>query len=119
MAKGNPYTQIIGFFIKEESLDQNKKNPLFWSRETKIVKSLMTTYPEFDFWKTLALDFKLNSMAFWKTPDGEKILSLKYKMFKTDIKTNDLAVELFGQKFGEDIEIKKDKNKSVKDFFLT
>lgn len=119
MKRGNRYTEIIGFFIKEESLEQNKKVPYFWAREVKIVKSLLQTYPEQEFWRTLGLDFKLNSMAFWKTQDGEKILSLKYKMFKMDAQPKIQQIEISDQKFGEDIEIKKNKNKSVKDFFLT
>lgn len=119
MAKGNKYTEIIGFFIKEESLERNKKVPYFWAREVKIVKSLLENFPEQEFWQTLGLDFKLNSMAFWKTVDGEKILSLKYKLYKMDSSPKIQEIKLSAEKIGEDIEIKKNKNKSVKDFFLT
>lgn len=115
MARGiNKYTNLINYFIKEEHIKMAKAT--FWSREVKIVKQLMEIYPEEEFWKTLAADFKLNSMAYFKTPDGERLLSLKYKLFKTEVKTNEIAVDLFGEKIGEDIEIKKNKNKSVKDF---
>lgn len=116
MSKGNKYTNVINYFIKEENLKQNQRLPSFWAREVKIVKQLMEIYPEEEFWKTLGADFKLNSMAFFKTPDGEKLLSLKYKMFRMEVKVETIAVDLFGEKVGEDIEIKKNKNKSVKDF---
>lgn len=116
MKKGNKYTNVITYFIKEDSIKLNQRNPSFWAREVKIVKQLMELYPEEDFWKTLSADFKLNSMAFFKTPDGEKLLSLKYQLFRTEVKTEIIAVDLFGEKVGEDIEIKKNKNRSVKDF---
>ena len=115
MARGiNKYTILIKYFIKEDQI--KSAQPTFWGREIKIVKQLMEIYPEEEFWKTLGADFKLNSMAFFKTPDGEKLLSLKYKMFKMDTKVSEIAVDLFGEKIGEDIEIKKNKNKSIKDF---
>ena len=54
--------------------------------------------------------------TFFKTPDGEKLISLKYGLFKSSPKKELTQCELFDQKFGEDIEINKNKNKSIKDF---
>ena len=118
MAKGNKYTRIIELFIKDSKISEIQflGDKTFWPREIKILKSLMSLYPEEDFWYSMAMDFKLNSMAFFKTPDGSKTISQRYGLYKMEVKTEVLSIELFGEKIGEDIEIKQNKNKSIKSF---
>ena len=74
---------------------------IIWPREMKIVKSLLTIFPDEIFWNSLDLGFKLNSLCWLLSDDGRKLLNKEYKKFKLnlperkkyDIKENNIAFE--------------------------
>ena len=71
--------EIVEFFIKPETLALVKSDQSFWAREIKILKSLMINYPEQSFWQSLGMDFKLNSMAFFRTEKGFLVCNSDYQ----------------------------------------
>lgn len=74
---------------------------IIWPREMKIVKSLLTIFPDEFFWDSLDLGFKLNSLCWLLSDDGRKLLNKEYKKFKLElpeqknyqIKENNIAFE--------------------------
>jgi len=74
---------------------------VIWPREMKIVKSLLTIFPDEFFWGSLDLGFKLNSLCWLLSDDGRKLLNKEYKKFKLElpeqknyqIKENNIAFE--------------------------
>lgn len=52
----------------------------FWAREMKILYALAKTY-SWDFLEFLVIDFKLNSLAFFKTKKGQEILKKEKTRF--------------------------------------
>lgn len=67
----------------------------------KMVKSLFKIFPNEDFWNTLELNFKLNSLCWFLSDDGRKFLNIEYKKFnlnlpevkKFQIENNNIAFE--------------------------
>ena len=67
----------------------------------KIVKSLLTIFPDEIFWNSLDLGFKLNSLCWLLSDDGRRLLNKEYKKFKLnlpiqkeyEIKENNIAFE--------------------------
>lgn len=59
---GNFYKLIVQKFCKQ---------PVSWGREMKLCKEIATLYPFLD---EVELDFKLNSLAWFKTPKGKAVL---------------------------------------------
>lgn len=55
---------------------------IVWPREMKIVKSLYEIFPNDEFWVSLDLKFKLNSLCWFLSDDGRKFLNTEYKKFK-------------------------------------
>jgi len=55
---------------------------IVWPREMKIINSLLKIFPNDDFWLSLDLKFKLNSLCWFLSDDGRKFLNLEYKKFK-------------------------------------
>jgi hypothetical protein len=92
-------------------MNQNKKdfvkkflknvNSINWAREMSIVKKLWTIFPNQDFWHSLELSFKLNSLCWFLSDDGRSFLNKEYKKFnlelpetkKFEIKNNNIAFE--------------------------
>jgi hypothetical protein len=105
-------TGIIGKLIKQEHLD---KKTISWGREIKVLNKLKKQYKELEFWDSLDLGFKLNSLCYFLSADGKKLIFQKYQKFKLDI---DLAREtnydLESEKVGENIKVSKPK--SLMDF---
>ena len=62
------------------------KNPTItnWPRELKLANELLT-YCDLQFWADLDLDFKLNSLAFFLTEDGKRILRIEYNKKNIDL----------------------------------
>lgn len=81
-------------FLKETS-------NIIWPREMKMVKSLFKIFPNENFWSSLELNFKLNSLCWFLSDDGRKFLNKEYKKFKLDlpeakkfqIENNNIALE--------------------------
>lgn len=59
--------EIIKLFIK----DPKQVN---WGQEISVCKKLFKSYPDLEFWKQIKLDFKLNSLAWFLTPQGKEFL---------------------------------------------
>jgi hypothetical protein len=89
-------------FVKQSS-------SLVWPREMKIVNSLFKLFPNEQFWNSLELKFKLNSLCWFLSDDGRKYLNIEYKKFQFEpakpevfeIKKNNIAFE---GKIGETVE---------------
>lgn len=89
----NKYQFIIWKFVKPENVN--------WPREMKVAKELFNIYPDLEFWNNLRLNFKLNSLVWFKTFDGKKYLSNEKTMTKSN------KVEILDEKIGKDEEVKK------------
>jgi hypothetical protein len=86
--------EFIKKFIKDSS-------SIVWPKEMKMVKSLLEIFPNKDFWNSLELKFKLNSLCWFLSDDGRKFLNQQYKKFnlnlpeakKFEIDNNNIAFE--------------------------
>jgi hypothetical protein len=85
-------------FIKKFIKDHSN---LIWPKEMKMVKLLFQIFPNEDFWNSLELSFKLNSLCWFLSDDGRKFLNQEYKKFnlelpetkKFEIENNNIAFE--------------------------
>jgi hypothetical protein len=95
------YLSIINRLIKTEILE-SKPDGKFWAREVKILKSLYSFYPNNQFWESVNLSFKLNSLAWFRTPDGQKNIREQFFIFK---KQNTIKEDqiILPTKIGEDL----------------
>lgn len=59
-----------------------KDASLVWPREMKMVNSLFKIFPNDGFWSSLELKFQLNSLCWFFSDEGRKLLNLEYKKFK-------------------------------------
>jgi hypothetical protein len=74
---------------------------IIWPKELKIVNSLFKIFPNEEFWKSLELNFKLNSLCWFLSDDGRKLLNREYKKFnlnlpevqKFEVDNNNIAFE--------------------------
>lgn len=82
--------------------------------EIFMAKQLLVQYPSEEFWKTFTLPFKLNSLAFLKSPRGEEIVKKKYSEFKFEI-PEVVQHNMGTEKIGEDMQIVT-KPKTIHDF---
>ena len=97
--KTAPFTNLNKKDFVKKLLKDNTH--IIWPREMKIVKSLITIFPDEVFWNTLDLGFKLNSLCWLLSDDGRKLLNKEYKKFKLNlleqkkynIKENNIAFE--------------------------
>ena len=65
-------------FLKESS-------NVIWPREMKMVKLLFEIVNDEQFWNSLELKFKLNSLCWFLSDDGRKFLNKEYKKFKLEL----------------------------------
>jgi hypothetical protein len=94
--------EFILKFVKQDA-------SLVWSREMKMVNSLFKIFPNDEFWNSLELKFKLNSLCWFLSDDGRKFLNTEYKKFQFqpekpevfDLKKNNIA---FQGKIGETVQ---------------
>lgn len=63
---------------------KNTEN-IIWPKEMKMVKSLFQIFPNQEFWNSLNLNFKLNSLCWFLSDDGRKFLNQEYKKFKLEL----------------------------------
>ena len=68
---------VIARLLKPEIL----REPGAWPREMKIMNELASIYQSDSFWKRSELDFSLNSLAYFKTPNGAEALSNLWTVF--------------------------------------
>jgi len=69
-------------FIKKFLKDNNN---ILWAKEMKMVKNLFKIFPNEEFWKSLKLNFKLNSLCWFFSDEGRKFLNKEYKKFNLDL----------------------------------
>ncbi len=82
--------------------------------ETFNAQKLLQQFPDETFWMQFSLPFKLNSLAFLQSDNGQEILKKKYAEFKFEIPetpTHNIGTE----KIGEDMETTS-KPKSIHEF---
>ena len=70
--------EFIKGLIKEGST-------IIWPKEMKMAKTLLQIFPNEDFWNSLKLNFKLNSLCWLLSDDGRKFLNTEYKKFNLDL----------------------------------
>ena len=69
---------FIKKFIKEGS-------HIIWPKEMKMAKILFKIFPNEDFWNSLQINFKLNSLCWLLSDDGRKFLNTEFKKFKLEL----------------------------------
>jgi hypothetical protein len=70
--------EFIKGLIKEGST-------IIWPKEMRMAKTLLQIFPNEDFWSSLKLNFKLNSLCWLLSDDGRKFLNTEYKKFNLDL----------------------------------
>ena len=70
--------EFIKGLIKEGST-------IIWPKEMRMAKILLQIFPNEDFWSSLKLNFKLNSLCWLLSDDGRKFLNTEYKKFNLNL----------------------------------
>jgi len=70
--------EFIKRLIKEGST-------IVWPKEMNMAKTLLQIFPNEDFWNSLKLNFKLNSLCWLLSDDGRKLLNTEYKKFNLNL----------------------------------
>lgn len=88
---------------KKDFVKKFTKDPktVSWPKEMSIVKKLWKIFPDENFWNSLNLKFKLNSLCWFLSDDGRKFLNQEYKKFnlnlpetkKFEIENNNIAFD--------------------------
>lgn len=99
---------------KRELAERLLKKPINWPREMNIANKLFEELDDVEFWKSVSLDFKLNSLAYFLTGDGRKVVENKQRAIKFEMPERE-TYTLEDEKVGEDKVILK-KPKSLKEF---
>lgn len=60
-------------------------NTIIWPKEMKMVNRLFKIFPDENFWSTLRLNFKLNSLCWFFSDAGREFLNKEYKKFNLDL----------------------------------
>jgi hypothetical protein len=81
--KNAPFTNLnkkefIKGLLKEGST-------IVWPKEMKMAKTLLQIFPNENFWNSLKLNFKLNSLCWLLSDDGRKFLNTEYKKFNLNL----------------------------------
>ena len=97
--KKNKYQIFVERYLKEP---KSLKVP-GWRREVAIAKKLFDKFKDDNFFTSLKLDFKLNSLAWFLTKDGLKFLHKKQSLFRLALPkkreyTYELGDEILGPK---------------------
>ena len=90
-----------------------KNKGAFYAREMKMFEALLKKYPKQDFWEKVAFPQKPESLSFFASDFGKKILKEKYNEF--NYKIPEAETFSLGEKQGEDKDIQI-KPKTIKDF---
>lgn len=82
-----------------------------WPKEIKIATKLLSLYPEFEFWQSAELNFKMESLCYFLGEKGLNQLKFFYLKFKYRLPDKDKP-EPFKEKIGDDFS-----QKEIKKFF--
>jgi len=85
----------------------------FWTREYKVLKSLMSEYPDENFWQKVKFNMGWDSICILQTEYGKSLLTKKYKEFHYKIPRYK-KIKLT-EKLGDDIIVHK-KQKTIRGF---
>lgn len=96
---------IISKFLKNiETLD--------WGKEMRVASTILKKYPDKEFWRYFTLSYKLNSLFYFFSENGKKVLLENYG--KKFLKTEKRDFNISSEKIGEDRILEKPK--SIRDF---
>ena len=70
--------EFIKRFLKEDV-------KIIWPKEMKMANLLFNIFPKKEFWGSLELNFKLNSLCWLLSDDGRKFLNKEYKKFNLNL----------------------------------
>lgn len=72
---------------KKEFVKKYLKNSssVVWPKEMKILNTLLKIFPNESFWLNLEIGFKLNSLCWFLSDDGRKLLNKEYKKFNLEL----------------------------------
>lgn len=85
----------------------------FWAREFKILNDLMNLFPSESFWNLINFKEKKDSLIFYKSEHGIKVLKTLYNEYNYQPRVTP-KIKL-GEKFGED-KIISSNRKTIKNF---
>lgn len=94
-------------------IPKDKRRP-FWAREMKLLNSLIEQFPKESFWKTLSFNKKYDSLAYFISEYGKKILKKRFNEY--NYKIPKAPIIKLGEKEGQDKKIKRNKI-TIRDFF--
>ena len=101
---------IENFLVNPKSVWLNDR---YRAQQLRLATSLSKLYDRL-FWEKLYLPFKLNSLAWFKTPKGKAFLTIEYKKLFLNL---DPPEEIkLGRKTGRKKTFKKKKPKTILDF---
>ena len=86
---------------------------VFWAREFKILNDLMNLFPDELFWNLINFKEKKDSLIFYKSEHGIKVLKTLYNEYNYQPRVTP-KIEL-GEKFGEDKIVSSNRN-TIKNF---
>lgn len=72
----------------------------FWAKEMKFTKDLYAQYEDIGFWKQLKIPYKIQSLAYFKSEDGQKELKKQWAIYKYEPPIVQERIEL-GEKVGK------------------
>ena len=104
--------KIIKSLLKPEIT--SVKNATIWPREIKLINQLFGFYPNDEFWDYVGMNFSLNSLAWFKTDDGEK--ELKRMWYAYTMRDSVKAQEILQEKVGEDFKETPQSPKNLAEF---
>jgi len=106
--------QFITDIIKDLVKPENLKDKGIWAREYKICKDLIAKYPDKRIW--VNFDFKMNSLAFLKTSEGQEEIKRIENNINYVVEEKEI-IKLEKDKVGEDRILSKPL--SIKEFLKT
>lgn len=108
--KAKDKRELIGNLVVVSRDDY--KNPVFWSREMKLINELLSIYPNPKFLQSINLGFKLNSLAWFKMKDGKERIRRLWNVFNYSPKEKEKEI-ILEDKVGESIISETNKSKQT------
>ena len=92
-------------FLIKKFLKERPESYRIFANESSIANRLLKLYPEINFWISLKLDFKLNSLAYFLTYNGKVLLKTEWNRRNLILDFNKPSYKLNDDKIGEDKKI--------------
>ncbi len=67
--------------VVKRLLNRTEIGAAFWGREVKLLKGMIKLFPNLDFWGKVSFEKKVDSLAYWASDFGIKVVEKKYKEF--------------------------------------